>query len=87
MENLLNSLKVFFTKYPEYIYLIIGIVFFILFMGTLKDKKWAVTPQNMRQKDFYNTFGHKAFRIFIIGVYLVGIIAGFGGFLLYLFYY
>ncbi|MEW7280278.1 immunity 17 family protein [Aquimarina sp. 2201CG1-2-11] len=85
MEEQLNNLKDFFTDFPEYIYLIIGIVFIILFIGALKNKNWAIDPASGNQRMLYHTFGHKAFRIVISIIYLLGIIAGFGGFLLYYF--
>ncbi|WP_298311100.1 immunity 17 family protein [uncultured Aquimarina sp.] len=84
MEKTLNRLKDFFAEYPQYIYLIIGIVFLVLFIGTLKNKNWAIDPANSTQKFNYEIFGHKAFRIFIGIIYLLGTIAGFGGFFLYL---
>lgn len=84
MEKILNDLKVFFSKSPEYIYLIIGIVFLVLFIGVLKDKNWAIDPASGNQRFFYNTFGRKAFRLFIGAICLLGVIAGFGGFYLYL---
>lgn len=85
MEEILNKLKDFFTKSPEYIYLTIGMVFLILFMGVLKDKKWAIDPNSGHQRFFYNTFGHKAFRLIIGVIYLLGLIAGFGMTMLYAF--
>ncbi len=85
MEELLNNIKMFFTKYPEYIYLIIGIIFCVLFIGALKDKKWAIDPASGNQRLFYNRFGYKAFRRVISIIYLIGTIAGFGGFFVYLF--
>lgn len=85
MEEILNNIKDFFTKSPEYIYLIIGLVFLTLFIGVLKNKKWAIDPNSGHQRFFYNTFGHQAFRIIIGGVYLLGMIAGFGMTMLYIF--
>ncbi len=84
MENIINDLKGFFTEFPEYIYLIIGIVFIVLFIGVLKNKSWAIDPESGNQRMFYNTLGHNAFRISIGVIYLLGTIAGFGGFFLYL---
>ncbi|WP_299117439.1 Imm17 family immunity protein [uncultured Winogradskyella sp.] len=84
MEELLNNLKDFFTKFPEYVYLIVGIVFLVLFIGVLKNKNWAIDPNSGNQRMFYNTFGHKSFRVVIGIVYLLGTIAGFSGFILYL---
>jgi len=84
MEKILNSLKEFFAEYPEYIYLIIGIVFLVLFIGALKNKNWAIDPANSTQKFNYEIFGHNAFRIFIGVIYLLATIAGFGGFFLYI---
>ncbi len=83
MEEIFERLRTFFEKYPQYIYLIIGIVFLVLFVGVLKNKKWAIDPESGRQRFFYNTFGHKAFRFLIGTVYLLGTIAGFGSALLY----
>ncbi len=84
MEKILNSLKDFFVVYPEYIYLIIGIVFLVLFIGVIKNKNWSIDPESGNQRMFYKTFGHKTFRIFIGVIYVLGTIAGLGGFLLYL---
>ena len=84
MEDIFNKLQAFFYASPEYIYLIIGIVFLVLFIGAVKDKTWAIDPESNAQRMFYNAFGHKVFRIFISGIYLMGTLAGFGGFLLYL---
>lgn len=83
MEEILNNTKDFFTKSPEYIYLLIGIVFLILFIGTLKNKNWAIDPESNAQRFFYQTFGLATFRIVIAVVYLLGIIAGFGMSLFY----
>lgn len=85
MEKTLNELNVFFTQSPQYIYFIIGVVFSVLFYGALKDKKWAIDPESGQQRFFYNTFGHKAFRIIVGVIYFLGIIVGFG--MMLLFYY
>ncbi len=84
MEKLFKNLKMFFTKHPEYIYLVIGVIFCVLFIGALKDKKWAINPESGHQRFLYNNFGHRVFRILISVIYLIATIAGFGGFLLYL---
>lgn len=84
MEEVFNNIKEFFVEYPEYIYLIIGAVFLVLFIGVVKNKNWAIDPASGNQRLFYRWFGHKAFRICIGIIYLLGIIAGFGGFFLYL---
>ena len=85
MNEILNDIKEYFEKFPEYIYLIIGIVFLILFIGLLKNKNWAIDPESGNQRIFYNTFGRKAFKIFIGFVYVLGIIAGFSVFIIYKF--
>ena len=84
MKKILNDIKNFFIQFPEYIYLIIGIIFLVLFIGVIKNKKWAIDPESSNQRLFYNTFGHNAFRKFIGFVYLLGIISGFSGFLIYI---
>lgn len=84
MEKVLNDIKGFFTEFPEYIYLIIGVVFLVLLIGALKNKNWAIDPESGNQRLFYQWFGHKVFRVFIGFVYLLGAIAGFSGFFLYL---
>lgn len=83
MKEIFDKLRNFFSQYPQYIYLIIGIVFLILFIGAIKDKKWAIDPESSRQRFFYNTFGHQAFRLIISVVYLLGTIAGFGMAIIY----
>lgn len=84
MEKKLNNIKEFFIEFPEYIYLIIGIVFLVLFIGVLKNKNWAIDPESGNQRMFYNTFGHNSFRKFIGFIYLLATISGFCGFFLYL---
>lgn len=83
MEKTLNDIKEFFIQFPQYIYLIIGIISLVLFIGVIKNKNWAIDPESGNQRMFYNTFGHNAFRKFIGFIYLLGIIAGFSGFLIY----
>ncbi|SEL49005.1 Immunity protein 17 [Aquimarina amphilecti] len=83
MEKILNNVKDFFTEFPEFIYLIIGIVFLVLFIGTVKNKNWAIDPESGNQRMFYNMFGHKTFRVFIGVVYILGTVAGFCGFFMY----
>lgn len=85
MEQRLNKLQVFFKQSPEWIYLITGVVFFVLFVEIVRNKNWAISPSSGNQRFFYNTFGRKNFRIVIGTVYLFTSIIGIGGFLLYYF--
>jgi hypothetical protein len=87
MDEIFNTLKDFFAASPEYIYLIVGIVFLVLLIGAIKDKKWAIDPESTSQRMLYNTFGHEVFRILIGGAYLLGTLSGFGGFVMYLTYF
>lgn len=79
-DDYLEKAKAFFTEYPEYIYLITGVIFLILFIGTLKNKNWAIDPNSGYQRFFYNTFGRKAFRIVTGSVFLLAAITGIGFF-------
>ncbi len=83
MEKILNDIKDFFIEYPEYIYAITGIVFLILFIGVLKNKNWAIDPESGNQRFFYQIFGRTTFKVIVGGIFLLGSIAGFGGFYLY----
>lgn len=83
LEAFLEQAKTFSYANPEWIYLIIGIVFLVLFIGILKNKNWAIDPESGNQRFFYKTFGRTAFRIIVGGLFLFGSIAGFGGFYLY----
>lgn len=83
MEKMLNNLNDFFTEFPEYIYLLIGFLFLVLFIGILKNKNWAVNPNSGNQRLFYQWFGPRALRVVIGFFFLLGTIGGFGGYYLY----
>jgi len=85
MKEILKKIKNFFAEYPEYVYLLIGIISLVLFIGLLKNKNWAIDPSSGNQRMYYNTFGHNAFKKYIGIIYVLGMIAGFGCFFLYLF--
>ncbi len=85
MEEILNNLSDFFTQSPEYIYLIVGVIFLIFLIGAIKDKKWAIDPANGNQRLFYKKIGHKSFRLIMSIVYLIGSISCFIMFLFYFF--
>lgn len=87
IEVLFEQVKAFSFANPHWIYLIIGVISLVFFIGILKNKKWAIDPSNGNQRFFYNLFGHTAFRVVAAGVALLGTIAGFGMFALYLFGY
>ena len=56
----------------------------MLFIGTIKNKNWAIDPESGNQRLFYTTFGHNVVKVFIGIIYFLGMAGGFGGFLLYL---
>lgn len=85
VETFFEQVKEFSFANPQWIYLIIGVISLVLFIGILKNKSWAIDPNTGNQRLFYRTFGRTAFRIVIGSVFLLGTIAGFGLFLLYYF--
>jgi len=85
MDKIINPIKELLADSPEYIYLMIGFVFLILFIGVLLDKDWAISPGSTSQRSFYNNFGRKTFRVFTGIGYGLAVIAGFGVFFLYLY--
>lgn len=84
MKEILNNIKNLFAQSPAYGYLLLGVMCLVLFIGTLKNKNWAIDPANSTQKFNYEIFGHSAFRIFIGVIYLLGVIVSISGFFLYL---
>lgn len=85
MEHFFRKVEAFFVQSPEYIYLVIGIICLVLFIGILKNKDWAIDPNSDNQRFFYNNFGRTAFR-FVVGMaFLMGTISGFGMFLFFYF--
>lgn len=83
MEEVLEKLKMFFIQFPEYLYLIIGLLAILFLIGFIKDKNWAIDTANGQQSFFYNWFGRKTFRIVGIMICLMAILGAVIAFIAY----
>lgn len=58
-------MKNFFYNSIHWFYLIVGIIFLVLFIGLLTNKKWAIDRFDYNQRFLFNILGPYTYRIFV----------------------